>query len=122
IYRPANQEELVNLHHTSARNIVEQIFGVMKKHFGILTRPPQFSMAIQAKAPPGLAATHNFIMDHDPGDINECFDEEDLDPNPGHPQENEFGTLADGAVTQAEKDRATEMRNDIAEAMWNDYQ
>ena len=108
----------------SACNIVERIFGVMKKRFGILTRPPQFSMAIQAKAPPGLAATHNFIMDHDPGDINEYFDdnEEDLDPNPGYPEENEFGTLADGAVTQAEKDRATVTRNDIAEAMWNDYQ
>ncbi|KAF8151323.1 hypothetical protein B0H34DRAFT_664762, partial [Crassisporium funariophilum] len=110
IYRPANREELFNLCHASAHNIVEQIYGVMKKHFGILTRPPQFSMAIQTKAPPGLAATHNFIMDHNPGDINE------------YPQENEFGTLADGAVTQAEKDRATAMRNDIAEAMWNDYQ
>jgi len=81
-------------------------------------------MVIQAKAPPGLATTHNFIMDHDPGDINEYLDdnEDDLDMNPGIPQENEFGTLAGGAVTRAEKDRATAMRDGIAEAMWNDYQ
>jgi hypothetical protein len=96
----------------------------MKKRFGILTRPPQFSMAIQAKAPPGLAATHNFIVDHDPGDIGEYLEdnEADLDPNPGHPQENEFGTLADGAVTLTEKHRAMAKRDDIAQAMWDDYQ
>jgi hypothetical protein len=82
-------------------------------------------MAIQAKVPPGLTATHNFVMDHDPGDIHEYLednDEEDLDPNPGYPQENEFGTLADGAVTRAEKNRATARRDSIAQAMWEDYQ
>jgi hypothetical protein len=89
------------LRHASARNIVKQIFGVMKKCWGILTCPPQFSMTIQAKVPPALAASHNFIMDHDSGDIDEYLEdnEGDLDPNPGQPSENELGTLADGAVT-----------------------
>jgi len=81
-------------------------------------------MDIQAKVPPALAASHNFIMDHDPGHINDYLEdnEDNLDPNPGQPLENEFGTLADGAVMQAEKDRATEKRDNIAQAMWNDYQ
>lgn len=96
----------------------------MKKRWGILTRPPHFSMDVQAKVPPALAASHNFIMDHDPGDINDYLEdnEDDLDPNPGQPLENQFGRLADGAVTQAEKDRATGKRDRIAQAMWNDYQ
>lgn len=81
-------------------------------------------MAIQAKVQPGLAATHNFITDHDPGDIEECLDDDegDLDPNPGIPQENEFGILADSAVTPADKAQAMIMRDGIAQAMWEDYQ
>jgi hypothetical protein len=96
----------------------------MKKHWGILTNPPQFSMTVQAKVPPALATCHNFIMDHDLGDIDEYLEdnENDLDPNPGQPIENELGTLADGAVTQAEKERATVKRDSIAQVMWDDYQ
>jgi len=81
-------------------------------------------MAVQAKVPPALAASHNFIMDHDPGDINEYLEDNknDLDPNPGQPLENEFGMLATGAVTRTEKNRATAKRDSIAQAMWDDYQ
>lgn len=81
-------------------------------------------MSIQAQVPPGLAAIHNFIMDVDPNDINNYLngDADDLDPNPGQPQANEFGTLASGAVTQTEKNQATRKRDDIAQAMWEDYQ
>lgn len=66
-------------------------------------------MAVQAQIPPVLAATHNFIMDHDPHNIEEHLtdDEDDLDPNPGQPMANEFRTLANRAVTWAEKERAT---------------
>ena len=124
VFRPANYKELFNLRHASARNVVERVFGVLKKRWAILTRPSQFPMSIQAQVPPGLAATHNFIMDVDPLDIDNYLngDEDDLDPNPGQPQENEFGTLAAGAVTQTEKNRATLQRDDIAKAMWEDYQ
>ena len=81
-------------------------------------------MTIQAKVPPTLAASHNFIMDHNPGDINEYLedDENDLDANPGQPLKNEFGTLATGAVTCAGKNRATIKRDSIAQAMWDNYQ
>jgi len=81
-------------------------------------------MEVQAKVPPALAASHNFIMDHDPGDINEYLEdnENDLDPNPGQPLENEFGMLATGAVTCTKKNRAMAKRDSIAQAMWDDYQ
>jgi len=35
---------------------------------------------------------------------------------------NEFRTLADGAVTQAEKERATDSWDGIAQVMWVNYQ
>jgi hypothetical protein len=106
------------------RNVVERDFGVLKKQWAILTQPPQFDISIQAQVPPGLAAIHNFIMDVDPNDIDNYLngDADDLDPNPGQPQDNVFGTLASGAVTQAEKNSATQKRDDIAQAMWDNYQ
>jgi hypothetical protein len=82
-------------------------------------------MAIQAQIPPSLAAVHNFIMDNDPHDIDHYLTgilEEDLDPNPGVAVENEFGTLADRSVSRAEKARAESKRDNISQAMWNDYQ
>ena len=97
---------------------------MLKKHWAILTRAPQFDMNIQAKVPPALAALHNFILDHDPHNINEYLSnnpQDDLDPNPGQPQDNEFGELADGAVTRLEKERAITAWNQIAELMWRDY-
>jgi len=123
-YRPANREELFNLRHASARNVVERVFGVLKKRWAILTRPPQFNISIQVQVPPGLAAVHNFIMDTDPHDLDHYLngDADDFDPNPGQPQENEFGTLAASAVTRTEKERATRERDNIGQAMWDDYQ
>lgn len=124
--RPANHEELYNLRHASARNIVEQIFGVVKNRWKILTIAPQFPMNIQVQIPPALAALHNFIMKYDPQDVQEYLGDSDsdsnLNPNPGQPHESEFGDLADGAVTQAEKNHATAARDALAKAMWRQYQ
>lgn len=36
--------------------------------------------------------------------------------------ENEFGTLANQAVSRAEKDRAVLYRDQISQAMWDNYQ
>src|ERR1700678_4792845 len=81
INSPANAEELYNLRHASARNIVERIFGVLKHRFAILIRPPEYNMEIQARIPPALGAVYNFIRDHDPNEILDF--EEPFDPEPG---------------------------------------
>lgn len=39
-------------------------------------------MEIQARIPPALAATHNFIREHDPDEIFEF--QEAFDPRPGY--------------------------------------
>lgn len=82
-------------------------------------------MPIQAQIPPGLAAVHNFIMNNDPHDIDHYLTgvlRDDLDPNPGAVMENEFGMLANQSVSRAEKARAVLYRDQIAQAMWEDYQ
>ena len=60
-YRPANADELFNLWHASAHNVVKQIFGVLKHCFRILVIPAEISMDLQARIPAALATIHNFI-------------------------------------------------------------
>jgi hypothetical protein len=121
IYRPANPEELFNLRHASARNVIERIFGVLKRRFRILVIPPEYDMKTQVRLPAALAALHNFIRDHDPSEV-EDFDgeDEDLDdPQPGEPVS--MGDLAEGVPRRAERRQADDLRDRIAKAMWEDY-
>jgi hypothetical protein len=86
--RPQNKEELFNLCHAQARNVIERIFGVLKKRFRILLIGPEYDMTIQAQIPAALCALHNFIHIHDPQE-EELADEEY--PNQG-------GHTSDGFV------------------------
>ncbi|KIY47648.1 hypothetical protein FISHEDRAFT_7125, partial [Fistulina hepatica ATCC 64428] len=65
---PKNCEELYNLCHAQARNVIEHIFGVVKECWAILVHPSHFNMQVQLQIPSGLGAVHNFILAHDPND------------------------------------------------------
>ncbi|ESK82974.1 nuclease harbi1-like [Moniliophthora roreri MCA 2997] len=69
--RPQSKEELFNLRHAQARNVIEHIFGVIKWQWRILVLPPEFSMKIQAQIPAALAALHNFILEHNDNFLQE---------------------------------------------------
>jgi hypothetical protein len=116
IYSPANSEELFNLRHSSARNIIERMFGILKNRFGILRVCPNVAMEVQARLPAALAAIHNFIREYDPGEIQEYLDDDEIVEHEGH------GLLAQGAVTATEKDAANDRRDTIAHDMWIQYQ
>jgi len=82
---------------------------------------PEYSVWTQSKIPLTLAALHNLFHLVDP--------EDDADIN----GDNEAGETASATVpinpdhlrshiSQAEKDQASTMRDDIARVMWGDYQ
>jgi hypothetical protein len=56
---------LFNLCHASAHNIIEQIFGVLKRRFRILLLAPEYNFNIQARIPAALCAIHNFNAKYD---------------------------------------------------------
>ena len=93
---------------------MERIFGVLKKRWDILNRPPQYDISIQARIPSGLAALHNFIMDHDDTNIKHYL--QDVD----HTQP--LGDLGHGAIPHAESERASVLHDNIAMEMWTSYQ
>lgn len=114
--RPTKPEELYNLRHASARNVIERIFGVLKRRFRILVYPAEINMDYQAAIPAALAAIHNFIRIHDPDEIEGFAESDD--------QERGFvgGDLASGQTRPAEKRRANTRRDKIAADMWAQYQ
>lgn len=112
-YRPRNKEELFNLRHASARNVIERIFGVLKRRFRILLIAPEYNLDIQARIPAALCALHNFIRTHDADDITP---ELDVD----HDNTYDHDHAASSSVA-AELDHPSEKRDLIAQQMWEDY-
>ncbi|KAF8806057.1 hypothetical protein BYT27DRAFT_7102947 [Phlegmacium glaucopus] len=113
------KKSFLNLRHAQARNIIEHIFGVLKKRWDILNCASQYDMDIQACIPAGLAATHNFILGHDDTDIHNYL--HDLDPS-SPPTEAVTGDPGHGAIPQVEQDRAEALHEEIATRMWESYQ
>ena len=124
ITRPANKEEVFNLCHAQARNVIERIFGVLKHRFWILLLGQGYSLKVQAQLPAALAAIHNFILHHDPN--------EGTIPGKTHAEHFNYASHAGDIavrdyrnenVTSAEEDEvATNRRNTIAQQMWDSYQ
>jgi hypothetical protein len=110
-YRPVNKEELFNLRHASLCNVVERIFGVLKRRFRILLLPPEYSLDIQARIPVALSAIHNFICTHEPGE-EPSLESPDILAN-----DNSDEAPAAGIVEQ----EADVRRDSIAQELWDDY-
>ena len=118
LHRPTTSEELYNLRHASARNVIERIFGVLKRHFRILVHPPKYDMRTQARLPAALGALHNFIHDNDPDDVADFEDDNENLYDGGQPF---MGELAGGVPNRAERARASQRQESIAKAMWEQY-
>ena len=117
-FSSATHEELFNLWHAKAQNVIERSFGVIKQQFKILIIPPEYSGGVQAWLFPALAAVHNFIPKWDPVEIADIIPPSDNNINIIE----YFGQLATEYPRQAEKEEANARRDQIAEDMWNDYQ
>ncbi|KAH7917035.1 hypothetical protein BV22DRAFT_1027069, partial [Leucogyrophana mollusca] len=101
--------------HASIRNIIERIFGVLKRRFKILVCPAEYSMDIQARIPPAMCLLHNIIRIYDPSELAD-MDDIVADNAPGR-----HGEAATGPANDAARRRAHALRDSIAAAMWEQY-
>ena len=76
-------------------------------------------MRTQAHLPAALGALHNFIHDNDPDDMGDFDDDEENLYNGGQLF---TGELAEGVPTRVERERASQRQDNIAKAMWAQYQ
>jgi DDE superfamily endonuclease len=113
-FRPRTKEELFNLRHAMLRNIVERVFGVLKKRFPILNNMPNYPLEIQTDLIYSTFIVNNVIRIYQ--NSNDLFDnqyipEDDIDEN-----DQMF------APPMEPHGRLTQWRDQIAEQMWRDYE
>ena len=110
---PQNKEELFNLRHASKRNVVERIFGVVQKRFPILKNMPAYSLPMQSDLALTCFALHNFIHQNQNDDEFDAWNEDEAAA-----VEPEMYPVQDVVALPA----LAAFRNDIAQAMWTQYQ
>ena len=123
-FSPNSKEELFNLRHAKARNVIKRIFGALKQCFRILSFGCEYSMDVQLKIPSALSAIHNFIHIHDPQvEANEAQADLDDDNDDLHGNAGDYMVQGVGYVfvDEVEDGDVAARRNTIAQAMWDDY-
>ena len=114
ITRPENKEELFNSRHATLRkNIVEEIFGCMKRKFLILqTAHEEVELDKQIRLVYALCMLWNFIRKHEP--LENLFDETDesAEPNCSNFPRYPLTSLDNDAYLKKERER-------IATELWN---
>ncbi|KAH9448622.1 hypothetical protein Pst134EA_033167 [Puccinia striiformis f. sp. tritici] len=121
--KPQTHQELFNLRHASARNVIERIFGVIKSRFEVINSGCHYDITIQVKVIIVMTFLHNFIRVTDPSEpVNLANTATMVDTDSQQPDTAEYGLLHQPGVTRAESTRAAKKRDEIAIHMWTDYQ
>ena len=121
---PQTYKELFNYRHARLRNVIERIFGVIKRRFKVLVIAQEYSPEVQSRLICGLAVLHNFIRIYDPADV---LEDTELEMAVVADQETAraermTARLADQAVDNEERTQAAQRRESIALAMWAEYE
>jgi DDE superfamily endonuclease len=114
VCRPRNKEELFNLRHARLRNVIERIFGVLKKRFKVLLVAQEYSFVTQTQLISAVAFLHNFIISNDPDEIS-------IDDIETEGSWDDTWSRHQTAVPRDERARAAQRRDRIAEEMWANY-
>lgn len=121
-YSPQNAQELFNLRHSSLRNAIERIFGVLKNRFKLLTRQLEYPFPIQVELVKAICCLHNIIRRVGGDDIfdEEWLVKEKLGTNARNNVPNDDDNVSRG-VSAREIAMAKEKRDEIATKMWRNY-
>ncbi|KAL0313339.1 UNVERIFIED_CONTAM: hypothetical protein Sradi_5733200 [Sesamum radiatum] len=70
---PQNKEELFNLRHSTARNVIERTFGLLKTRWGILRSPSYYTPRTHNRIIMACCLLYNFLLMEMPDDpiVNE---------------------------------------------------
>lgn len=118
--RPRNAQELFNLRHSSLRNAIERIFGVLKKRFQILTRPLEFEYEIQVRLVNVLCCLHNIIRMAGGDDNYDIAWKAEMESSQSG-QVNDEDSVIRRDITDTQNKQAKAMRDVIATKMWAQY-
>jgi DDE superfamily endonuclease len=113
--KPENARELFNLRHASLRNVIERIFGVVKRKFRILAQAAEYPIETQADLILAVCGLYNFILEHEGAsqEVEDTEIEEDI----------EEGIEEAIVESRSKSDKYMDQKREaIAQQMWIDYQ
>jgi hypothetical protein len=112
---PRNNKELFNMRHSSLRNVVERIFGVVKKRFPVLVKMNSFEFPFQCTLVNCAVMLHNFLhLNQKYEDIFYIIDDNRVDDADEGAEEAE-------ALPQGNARALIEWRDGIARQLWQSY-
>lgn len=112
--RPSNERELFNHQHSSCHNIIERIFEVLKKRFGIKCEELMYSFEKQKQIFIACCCVHNHIRRYMLYD--KCLEDVELEASPSTIEE----VNAPPASRFVECRAGHSIRKRIAKDMWRD--
>jgi DDE superfamily endonuclease len=113
--RPENSKELFNLCHSSLHNVIERIFGVLKRQWQILGRQGcEYSIDTQTDLFCALVRLYNFGRDCNE---EETFEDESIEDEVIERQSDNIEVIHRIGNKWMEQ-----KRDEIANRMWTDYQ
>ena len=113
--QPTRAKEYFNMRHSTARNVVERSFGVLKKRWAILRSPSFYPPKIQSRIILACCVLHNYIraeMNYDPSEF-------DFDNEGGMNMEHEV--VEDNITNIGTSHEWTSFRDNLAETIFNDW-
>jgi DDE superfamily endonuclease len=112
--KPENAKELFNLRHSSLRNVIERIFGVLKRQWQILGgKGCEYSIDTQVDLFCALIGLYNF---------GKQYREEDLFIDNTTPIDISDISIEESEVIGVGNVWMNQKRDEIATRMWNEYQ
>lgn len=112
---PENAKELFNLRHSSLRNVIERIFGVVKRKFKILDIAAEYSIQTQIHIALAVLGLANFITKY------EGISKEELDAADAEIEDDETEEELPARGTTVESSDMALKRDQMAKIMWEDY-
>lgn len=113
---PSNSRELFNHRHSSLRNTVERVFGVVKRRFPVLVTMSPYDFDFQCEIVQCCFLLHNFVR------INQLYEDE-FYPDDAVPNNIvDDDEVEDDDEEDVEYNAVRAWRDGIAQAMWADYE
>ena len=117
---PQDAKELFNLRHSSLRNAIERVFGVIKKRFPILKNTSSHSFDTITDVIIACCILHNFIHIHSNGE--DWIDEEyDIQYENQSSEKEDINKPDDDYSTDERRREGNRMWEAVANATWDEY-
>ena len=118
-YTPSHKEELFNMRHSMARNVIERTFGLLKMRWAILRSRSFYPIKIQNRIIIACCLLHNFIRREMPVDPMETQLDVELEGRL-HNEDMAYGH-GDRINTVEASDEWSAWRDNLATQMWNEW-